>query len=1069
MKHVFSFLAFALMSSASAQVSNHVSEDGLRYWSDFDGSVVDQSVHQTSTSLSGALPTEDRNGAAVGAMFFDGVDDHVELFAVEGGVTFEDELTVAAWMKAEEFLGGHHPRLFHSSEGVGGGFDRWFFTWSPASAGSVVGFGVGNGQNSTVGVDSQNSVTPGEWHHVAAIFQSGLVKVLVDGVLESEAPLTFTSLNHIDAPVFLGSALGNSHFNGALDEVGIWDRALSVEEVLDLYLMSNGDAQLPDDVPSDGLVAYYELEDSLLDLGEGESHGSSESVQFSCETEDDGFCSLVLTEESSYINLPSSLELNGTQGGVSMGGWVKLESMEESEWKVFLDVTDGSSNNSWGDRIVLGVMQNDSGLSWNSGAHFDNDITVNYLLDTPWDIELGRWYHFMVTFDFDGSLTHYIDGVPVNDTDVSNVGDCFLAGGNNGSRRIGARAHNQETDRKWEGSLRSIGIWERPLAPSEVEMMFQLSSVQLNGCTDASACNYDAEAGVSNEPCLYPDACGECGGEGVLGCMDINACNFDEAATCPSDGCIYFPVVDLGEDLIVCEESVVIAAGNEGASYLWSNGETTSAIDVTQSEEYSVEVSVSSGLPADAVAIDGFQHIGSLEQSHYYVSEASILWEEAKINCELLGGHLVTISSEEENELVWQGVYANGLNPGGSNNYQAWIGLYQNFDSPDYSEPAGGWEWVTGEPVVYANWAPEQPNNTDQGYFVHMTDANGACTEGDDICGTWDDDGISGNLQSAFYVLELPIQSSFCTSSDSVFVEFNHGSCFCGANAVWDESLGECVGEISPTSACGPGTYWDEEGQECIILMPSDTDFDGCVSMVDLLDLLTVFGTCVEVLWECGDPLEYQGYDYETVQIGEQCWFAENLRSENYENGDEIPGDIGEVEWSELTEGAQAIFGQNEVNCIIGGGWSFPTDSSFQPCDETWSLATYGRLYNSYAVVDPRGVCPSGWHVSTDGDWGVLESYLFSQGHSGQEGLGLKSNTGWGAGLNGTDVYGFGALPGGQRTNEGSTYAGSMGRILSPSDSYISSYRDFIANGPMPTYVASPTDGLSVRCIQDSE
>ena len=43
--------------------------------------------------------------------------------------------------------------------------------------------------------------------------------------------------------------------------------------------------------------------------------------------------------------------------------------------------------------------------------------------------------------------------------------------------------------------------------------------------------------------------------------------------------------------------------------------------------------------------------------------------------------------------------------------------------------------------------------------------------------------------------------------------------------------------------------------------------------MIDLLDLLSVFGTCVEVPWACGDPLDYQGYDYEIVQIGEQCWF----------------------------------------------------------------------------------------------------------------------------------------------------------------------------------------------------
>ena len=51
--------------------------------------------------------------------------------------------------------------------------------------------------------------------------------------------------------------------------------------------------------------------------------------------------------------------------------------------------------------------------------------------------------------------------------------------------------------------------------------------------------------------------------------------------------------------------------------------------------------------------------------------------------------------------------------------------------------------------------------------------------------------------------------------------------------------------------------------------------------MTDLLDLLSVFGTCNEV--PCGPAatlLEYQGYDYETVQIGEQCWFAENLNLE---------------------------------------------------------------------------------------------------------------------------------------------------------------------------------------------
>ena len=800
MKHVFTLLAFALMSSASAQVSNHVSEDGLRYWSDFDGSVVDQSVHQTSTSLSGALPTEDRNGAAAGAMFFDGVDDHVELFAVEGGVTFEDELTVAAWMKAEEFLGGHHPRLFHSSEGVGGGFDRWFFTWSPASAGSVVGFGVGNGQNSTVGVDSQNSVTPGEWHHVAAIFQSGMVKVLVDGVLESEAPLAFTSLNHIDAPVFLGSALGNSHFNGALDEVGLWDRALSVEEVLDLYLMPSGDAQLPDDVPSDGLVAFYELEDSLLDLGEGESHGSSESVQFSCETEDDGFCSLILTEESPYVNLPSSLELNGTQGGVSMGGWVKLESMETSDWKLILDVTDGTANNNWGDRIHMGVMQDESGLFWNSGAHFDNDITVDYLLDTPWDIEFGRWYHFMVTYDFDGSLTHYIDGVPVNDTDVSNVGDCFLAGGNNGSRRIGARAHNQNTDVKWEGGLRSIGIWERPLAPSEVEMMFQLSSVQLSGCTYAEACNYDFQAEIEDGTCDFTCL--------TMGCGDLAAINYDPYANDGSDDdCLY----------IGCQD------------------------------ELALNYSVTANYPGECIYLE---------------------------SC-----------------------------PG------------------DYSE-------------------------------------------------------------------------------------------------------------------------------------------DGVVDITDLLDFFQLYGgecELVDEIWSCGTPLGYQGHDYSTVQIEGQCWFSENLRSEDYRNGDTISAGLSADEWGNSPTGAVASF-QESVD----------------------SLEVYGRLYNWHAVVDPRGLCPSNWHVATDDDWKELEMSLGmspedtdgTYWRGNDQGTQLKSSNGWREDGDGTNTSGFSALPGGFRTAEGEfidTYGNGYWWSSSASNSNAwSRHLDWV-DSRVYRLLHSQNRGYSVRCLKDSD
>ena len=76
------------------------------------------------------------------------------------------------------------------------------------------------------------------------------------------------------------------------------------------------------------------------------------------------------------------------------------------------------------------------------------------------------------------------------------------------------------------------------------------------------------------------------------------------------------------------------------------------------------------------------------------------------------------------------------------------------------------------------------------------------------------------------------------------------------------------------------GTVWDDELQGCIVANPADINLDGRVQLNDLLDLLVVFGDCAvqESAWQCGDAIEYQGYDYETVQIGEQCWFAENLK-----------------------------------------------------------------------------------------------------------------------------------------------------------------------------------------------
>ena len=83
-------------------------------------------------------------------------------------------------------------------------------------------------------------------------------------------------------------------------------------------------------------------------------------------------------------------------------------------------------------------------------------------------------------------------------------------------------------------------------------------------------------------------------------------------------------------------------------------------------------------------------------------------WTSQQANAVARGGYLVTITSEAENRFISTTLGVGAL--GGCT--CVWLGASQNISSPTYSEPAGGWEWVTGEPMTYTNWASGEPSNT---------------------------------------------------------------------------------------------------------------------------------------------------------------------------------------------------------------------------------------------------------------------------------------------------------------------------------------------------------------------
>ena len=210
-------------------------------------------------------------------------------------------------------------------------------------------------------------------------------------------------------------------------------------------------------------------------------------------------------------------------------------------------------------------------------------------------------------------------------------------------------------------------------------------------------------------------------------------------------------------------------------------------------------------------------------------------------------------------------------------------------------------------------------------------------------------------------------------------------------------------------------------------------------------------GSC-QTLGGCSDTttVSYDGYDYEVVAIGTQCWFRENLRASKYRNGDVIPAVIDPVEWSNTYTGARIALYNDETNA-----------------------EQFGYLYNLYAVQDQRQLCPVGWHVSTDEEWQEMETFLgmspldvtasglTPRGENEEIGTALRDSS-----MNGSNLSGFSGLPGGRRFgNNGGFVGGGNAYWWSPSS--INHCREVNDVNPgVFRNSTSATSGKSVRCVR---
>jgi uncharacterized protein (TIGR02145 family) len=194
--------------------------------------------------------------------------------------------------------------------------------------------------------------------------------------------------------------------------------------------------------------------------------------------------------------------------------------------------------------------------------------------------------------------------------------------------------------------------------------------------------------------------------------------------------------------------------------------------------------------------------------------------------------------------------------------------------------------------------------------------------------------------------------------------------------------------------------------------------------------------------------------DIKTVKIGSQKWTVKNLDVSTYSNGDIIPEIKDPKEWANLKTGAWCYYSNDPENGNV-----------------------YGKLYNWYAVNDPRGLAPEGFHIPSDTEWKILINYLgwreydFPGSKMKEKGIIHWNSPNYEA----TNISGFTGLPGGAivsiyNDNGKFDYVGDYGYWWSSSESNKLNAWSFYLRydyGNLGRSDSRKVQGFSVRCLKD--
>lgn len=492
--------------------NNYIIQTGLvGHWTfngpDMTPNVRDRSGQGNHGNLIGQTSTTTAPGKLGQALDFDGVNDVVRV-SDSSSLDITTSVTVSAWVYENTAAQGSDVVVVKGNSGAG----------SVATQAYLMDFGdtrrprfaVSNGLTVISALTSSNFTTIGNWHHWVGVYENNVaVRLYIDGVLAiATASTTFGSIN-LDSTYGLGIAgRGDGGVVNSpplkIDDVRVYNRALSATEVADLYKLGSSKYSVTPRVAKgqgldSGLVGYWTLDGNDINWATGtttDKSGNGNHGQFG------GALSTTTSPEVGKVG--QALYFNGVSGLVGVGSadildnlsaisisvWAKANSYGESGQGIFVEKNNNTATGWIFQKLSTGGTVRFS-VNY-SGA----DLIVTSANNTLTTSDYGKWIHWAVTWEGSPASTSvhvYKNGVEIGYSGTNQDGTGVRD--DDAVRTVNFGNRNGDS-RTFDGTLDDVRIYNRALSSSEVVDLYTTAGLAKSSVTPRGAQGQGLNSGL---------------------------------------------------------------------------------------------------------------------------------------------------------------------------------------------------------------------------------------------------------------------------------------------------------------------------------------------------------------------------------------------------------------------------------------------------------------------------------------------------------------------------------------------------------------------------------------------